>query len=134
MTLVISQSNVVDILDDYRSFHDADIKAIKITSQDTSCFLCIEIILIAKNVRLECLEVITLLLHDVRDVKLLYNIETDYPSIRDDIAIGFYNNLVFLDFGSASEVKYSPDDFKDSYNYFVCKKIEISSERLSSTS
>lgn len=129
LNVVLSKANVDGLLSVYHGFHDAGVESIRMLPESCSGFLLIEVYLTAQNYEKKCVEHVKLVLREVLEVKYLYNAECDYPNIRDDISIGFFDNLVFIDFGSACENRCSPDDFRESYNYFVCRKVELFSER-----
>jgi|GEM_PF-2357724 len=126
MSIELTCENVSAVMDAYHGFHDANIISVILRPESgVAGYLDVEVELLAQNFQNQVVENVKLLLWRVVELKLYYHKEFDYPCIRDDIAIGFFDDLVFVDFGSACEPRESPEAFRSAYSYFVCESMSF---------
>ncbi|HQZ66000.1 MAG TPA: hypothetical protein PLY87_13020 [Planctomycetaceae bacterium] len=126
MSIELTRENVSAVMDAYHGFHDANIISVIVRPESGVVgYLDVEVELLARNFQNQDVENVKLLLWRVIELKLYYHKEFDYPCVRDDIAIGFFDELVFVDFGSACEPRESPEAFRSAYSYFVCESVSF---------
>jgi hypothetical protein len=126
MAVVLTSENQTEILCAYNGLHDAEISSISICPASDGT-LQVKVALRAKNHRMRLIEKVALLFDRVSELKLAYDRKVDYPNVRDEVAVGFFDNLVYFDFGAASERRTSPSDYRAAENYFVCESLTIES-------
>jgi hypothetical protein len=126
MRLVLTAENHKASLAVYHGFHDAEIRSITIRPlRDGSGYLDTEVELCTQNHRANAVETVILLFNRVVELSLKYDKRVDYPNVRDEIAIGFFETLVYVDFGSACEPRTSPEDFRSAASFFVCESVSV---------
>ncbi|MEJ7591826.1 MAG: hypothetical protein WKF77_09770 [Planctomycetaceae bacterium] len=126
MSIELTRENVSAVMDAYHGFHDANIISVIVRPESGEAgYLDVEVELLARNFQNQDVENVKLLLWRVVELKLYYHKEFDYPCVRDDIAIGFFDELVFVDFGSACEPRESAEAFRSAYSYFVCESVSF---------
>src|SRR5438045_3073976 len=109
MDLQLTQDNQKELLDTYHGFHDAEIQSIRIVPRSAARQLIdVEAALLCRNQTTQATEYVMLHLSDVSEYALHYDTQYDYACIRDDIAFGFFDDSIFVDFGSACEPHISP--------------------------
>lgn len=122
----LTVKNIEEAMETYHGFHDANIISLLVRPQSSVAGnLDVDVELLARNFQTQGVENVRLYFRNVMELKLYYHSHFDYPCVRDDIAIGFFNELVFVDFGSACEPRRSPEDFRSAYSYFVCKSVSL---------
>lgn len=122
----LTDKNLSAVIDAYHGFHDANIISVNVRPESgLAGYVNVEVELLARNFHNWDVENIKLLLWRVIELKLYYHNEFDYPCVRDDIAIGFFDELVFVDFGSACEPRESPKAFRSACSYFVCESVSF---------
>lgn len=129
MQTPLTHEQIAEVLRIYHGFHDAEVRKVAIGPlKGDSGYLEVEIELGATNFRTKAVENVCLILGKVREMKFSYNSDVDYPNVRDEIAVGFFDGIAYIDFGSACEPRTSPEDFRSVENYFVCDSVSFSAE------
>lgn len=124
MSIELTRENHSAVMDAYHGFHDANIISVIVRPETgIAGYLDVEVELLARNFQTQDVENVKLFFWKVVELKLYYHKDFDYPCVRDDIAIGFFDELVFVDFGSACEPRESPEAFRSAYSYFVCESV-----------
>lgn len=126
MTLAISKENCQAVLSTYHGFHDAEIRSLLFTpvADGKGRFHC-DITLLCRNQENKSTETVVLSLANIDEFKWSYNNLLDYPNIRDDIAIGVFNDQFCVDFGSACEARTSLEEYRLADSYFICGKVTL---------
>ena len=127
MQQLLTSENIDAVMNVYHGFHDAQINWVvfRPTHKDND-LVDAEVELWAMNHSTCEAEVIRLLFHDVVEMKFSYNRKYDYSCIQDDIAIGFHEELAYVDFGGACEPRTSPDEYRELDRFFICRSVSIS--------
>ena len=127
MQQLLTPESLSAVMGAYHGFHDAEIKRITLRPlDDGSGHLDVEVELVATNHQCRKTEIIELFLHKVVEMKFSYDKNIDYPNVRDEIAVGFYDNLAYVDFGAACESRTSPSDYRSLDRFFVCESVSLS--------
>lgn len=123
MKLQITPENQEGVLSTYHGFHDAEVSCIAIRTLRDCLGIDVDIRLIARNHATGAIDHVSVHLERIVDFKLEYVAAVDYPCIRDEVAIGCFDGLFFVDFGSASEPRYTAEEYRKLSNYFACNTI-----------
>jgi len=108
----------------YHGFHDAEILSVTICPlRDDSGELNVEAELRARNYTQNTVDTVKLIFQKVRRMRISYDQSVDYPNIRDEISVGFFDNLAYIDFGSACEPQGNPEAYLSAESYFVCESV-----------
>ena len=126
MELLITRDNFSEALSAYHGCHDADVVSISVRPETGSFALqSVDFRLRAKNHVTGSIDFLDFELKGVEEYRLTYSTRFDYPCIRDEIGIGFFDDLYFVDFGMACEVRDTPEAYRVLENYFACRSIII---------
>jgi hypothetical protein len=124
--MIIQPDNCRDFLDRFHGFHDARYGTFQLTPdpQGTGLFHG-SILLLAYDYLKKNAKQVELRLDRIREFKLNYSERFDYPNVRDEVDIAFYEHQGFINFGSATEASQSPEDVRAADMYFVCDQVAI---------
>jgi hypothetical protein len=133
--IILTPETAQAVLDRFRGFHDAEYGEMRLIPHPggVGCFCCF-LRLRAYDRQLNELVSVEFRLDGVAEFQIIYHSNFDYPNIRDEVAIGYFESKFFINFGFAFEEQRSAADYRGARIHFVCETVTLRvAERFPST-
>jgi hypothetical protein len=122
----ITAENCNAILEQYHGFHDAQYGRFTFDPdpRGSGVFDC-AVILHAYDHSQNRPSDVELCLFRIKEFQIKYTVQFDYPNVRDEVAIGFYDQKAYVNFGFATDMPSCPADVKAADIFFVCEEVYV---------